>query len=184
VSTSASASGGQSSPAEDGRGPEACVTCRSNRGEVASPGGVIHDDGLWRVEHAFEPVPLAGWLVVKPLRHVESVAELTDAEALALGPLVQRTSAALTAALGCPKVYVVCFAESATAPHVHFHLIPRAADLPRERRGPRVFEYMREAMSEGRNLVGVDEAEGVAAAVRERLGGGGAGGPPRAASGR
>jgi diadenosine tetraphosphate (Ap4A) HIT family hydrolase len=148
---------------------EGCITCRANRGEVATPGGVLHDDGLWRLEHTFEPIPLVGWLVLKPLRHVESVAELTEAEATALGPLIHRTSGALTAVLGCTKVYVMCFAEAADAPHVHFHLVPRAPDLPRERRGPRVFEYLREAKERGENLVDPVEAARVAAAVRRIL---------------
>jgi diadenosine tetraphosphate (Ap4A) HIT family hydrolase len=146
-----------------------CGTCRANRGELQAPGGVVYQDALWRAEHAIEPIPMVGWLVLKPLRHVESVAELTEAEAAALGPLVRRASAALTDVVGCAKVYVVCFAESASAPHVHFHLIPRAADLPRERRGPRVFEYLREAAAAGRNLADVADAAGIGTAVRERL---------------
>ena len=153
-----------------------CITCRANRGEVATPGGVLHDDGLWRLEHTFEPIPIAGWLVLKPLRHVESVAELTEVEAAALGPLLQRTSAALTAVLGCTKVYVMCFAEAAGAAHVHIHLVPRAADMPPERRGPRVFEYMREAVRRGESLADPAEAARVANAVREILAGRPAGG--------
>jgi diadenosine tetraphosphate (Ap4A) HIT family hydrolase len=148
---------------------DGCITCRANRGEVATPGGVLHDDGLWRLEHTFEPLPLVGWLVLKPLRHVESVADLTEAEAAALGPLIRRTSAALTAVLNCTKVYVICFAEAADAPHVHFHLVPRAADLLPDRRGPRVFEYLREAKERRENLADPAEATRVATAVREAL---------------
>ena len=148
-----------------------CLTCRANRGEVSTPGGALYQDDLWRLEHTFGPLPLAGWLVLKPRRHVESVAELTEAEALALGPLIRRASAALTAVLGCPKVYVICFAEAAGAAHVHFHLVPRAADLPPDRRGPRVFEYLREARQRGVDLVDPAEAERVALAVRALLNG-------------
>ena len=28
-----------------------CGTCRANRGEFPTPGGVIYQDGLWRLEH-------------------------------------------------------------------------------------------------------------------------------------
>ena len=148
-----------------------CVTCRANRGEVPTPGGIIHDDGLWRLEHTFEPIQLLGWLVLKPLRHIENVAELSAEEAATLGPLIQRASAALTAELGCPKVYVCVFAESANAPHVHVHLIARPKELPDERRGPGIFDYLRDAFRSGQNQADVAEAARLAERIRARLGG-------------
>ena len=57
-----------------------CGTCRANRGELRAPGGVIYEDGLWRLEHLLEPVPFAGWLVLKQLRHIESLAEMNPDE--------------------------------------------------------------------------------------------------------
>ena len=54
------------------------------------PGGVLYDDGLWRVEHAVAPTPMLGWLVAKPLRHVEFLDELTGAEAEAMGRVLPR----------------------------------------------------------------------------------------------
>ena len=94
---------------------------------------------------------------------------MRDAPPAALGPLIQRASAALTAELGCPKVYVCVYAESADAPHVHMHLIARPADLPRERKGPRIFGLLSEAMSSGQNLADVDEAARLAERIRARL---------------
>jgi hypothetical protein len=44
-------------------GEAACGTCRANRGELPSPGGYVFDDGLCRVEHVIEPLPMLGWLV-------------------------------------------------------------------------------------------------------------------------
>jgi diadenosine tetraphosphate (Ap4A) HIT family hydrolase len=70
------------------------------------------------------------------------VAELTDAEALELGPLLKRVSLALQDVVGCPKTYVVQFAEHPLHPHVHVHVIPRAADLPDEQRGPGIFSQL------------------------------------------
>jgi diadenosine tetraphosphate (Ap4A) HIT family hydrolase len=40
---------------------------------------------------------------------------------------------------GCRKTYVLLLAEKEGFGHVHFHVVPRAADLPEEFRGPRVF---------------------------------------------
>ena len=38
--------------------------------------------------------------------------------------------------------YAIQFAESAEHPHVHFHIVPRAADMPEERRRIHVFGYL------------------------------------------
>jgi diadenosine tetraphosphate (Ap4A) HIT family hydrolase len=148
---------------------EPCETCRANRGEVATPGGPIFDDGRWRIEHAFEPIPMVGWLVLKPHRHVESLGDLEPDEAAALGPLIAGAGAAMREVLGCRRIYVVCFAEAVA--HVHLHLIPRQDDLPRDRRGPGVFEYLSEAKRGGRNLGDPGEAARVAGRVRERMAG-------------
>lgn len=146
-----------------------CGTCRANRGELAAPGGVIYQDALWRLEHVIEPLPLAGWLVLKPLRHVEAFADLTPDEAATFGPLVRRVTAAMTDALHPAKVYLCQFSEARGFAHIHFHLIPRFAETPPERRGPDVFTLLSEASREGRNLVPVEAAERAAAAIRERL---------------
>ncbi len=149
-------------------GEAACGTCRANRGELPSPGGHVFDDGLWRVEHVIEPLPMLGWLVVKPLRHITSLADLTDSEAAALGPLLRRITAALHQVLRPAKVYSVLFAEQEGFAHVHFHLIPRATNLPTDLRGPAVFQLMAKARAEG-NLADPLEAGRVAARVTEAM---------------
>ena len=146
-----------------------CGTCRANRGELAAPGGIIFQDAHWRLEHILPPIPLAGWLVLKPLRHVEALGELNTDEADAFGPLAQRVSAALQAVVQPAKVYLCQFSEAEHFAHIHFHLIPRAVDLPPERRGPAIFELLSITRKEGRDLASPDEAERIAFAVRERL---------------
>lgn len=114
-----------------------CMACRANRGDLHAPGGVIWDDGRWRVEHMLAPAVLAGWLIVKTVRHVESLADLDAGEAAALGPLLARVTAALEAETGVERVYASLFAEAVR--HVHFHLVPRRASVPEPARGPAVF---------------------------------------------
>ena len=92
----------------------------------------------WRVAHAFGTA-LPGWLVVVPRRHVIALDVLTAEEAADLGPLLSSVTAAMRGVLGCAKTYVALFAEAEGFAHVHFHLIPRAADLAPDLRGPRVF---------------------------------------------
>ncbi len=150
-----------------------CLACRIHRGELRVPGGVLYDDGLWRVEHAVEPTPMLGWLVAKPLRHVECLDELTPGEAERMGPVLRRMAAALRASGVLPvrpeKVYAVLFAEAAHAPHMHFHLIPRTAADPPERRGPHVFERMREAAANPESAPSPAALQALAARIRAFL---------------
>ena len=140
------------------------MACRANRGELTPPGGVIWDDGLWRLEHQLMPAVLPGWLILKTVRHVESLAELSDAEARALGPLLSRATKALEFATGADRVYAALFAEAIR--HVHFHLIPRPDSIPEAQRGPmsftlppmaqepgclRIAEHVRDRLSPTRN---------------------------------
>jgi diadenosine tetraphosphate (Ap4A) HIT family hydrolase len=98
----------------------------------------IAADDHWRVAHAFDAA-LPGWLVLLPRRHVTSIAALTDDEASALGTWQVRLSRALHTTLGCQKTYVAQFGEAEGFAHVHFHIVPRQADLPGDWRGPRIF---------------------------------------------
>jgi diadenosine tetraphosphate (Ap4A) HIT family hydrolase len=100
-----------------------------------------------------------GWLIVAPLRHVESVDALTTEEQAALMPLVAEVSAALRLETPTEKVYVAVFAE--VVPHLHVHVIARPPDLPLAARGPQVFSAP---------PVGTREAEDVARRVLARLG--------------
>lgn len=101
----------------------------------------IYETEGWRVVHAFN-TSLPGWLVVIAKRHAESFAELTDAEADEFGPFLRRVSRALQEVTGAVKTYTVLFAEHPEHPHVHFHVVPRAADMPEADRSTRVFNYL------------------------------------------
>jgi diadenosine tetraphosphate (Ap4A) HIT family hydrolase len=119
-----------------------CFSCRNNdQIDVLPPRERVAADPHWRVAHAFDTA-LPGWLVLLPRRHVTSIAELTDAEAATLGGWQVRLSRALRNVTGCVKTYVIQFAEQEGFSHVHFHVVPRMADLPVELRGPRVFGYL------------------------------------------
>ncbi len=69
----------------------------------------------------YDDTALPGWLVLLPRRHVTAIHELTDAEATTQGTWQVRLSRALHAVTGCIK----------TLAHVHFHVMPRMADLTR-----------------------------------------------------
>jgi diadenosine tetraphosphate (Ap4A) HIT family hydrolase len=106
-----------------------CSACAEVAGEVAAPGKVILDDGLWFVSHHTGPYTDPGELIVKTRRHCESLAELTPAEAAALGPLLRAAVAALERVIDAERIYAVSFNERVR--HVHFLLLPRTAAMPR-----------------------------------------------------
>ncbi len=148
---------------------ELCGTCRANRGALVTPGGVIYDDGVWRLEHILEPVPMVGWLVLKPWRHVESMADLTDDVAASFGVLSRRVIAVMREVLRPEKVYLCLFAEAEQFAHIHFHLIPRFTDTGSHHRGPHIFDTLREANRRGENLADPAEAARVGEQIRTRL---------------
>jgi diadenosine tetraphosphate (Ap4A) HIT family hydrolase len=121
-----------------------CRTCelRDRRDAGAAPPW----DSIWRtpewdVVHAYDSA-IEGWTVIAARRHLTAVADLTEHEAIELGRLVRVVSQALAEILGCAKTYVAQFAEHPEHPHVHFHVVPRAHDLPAEQRGPSVFKVL------------------------------------------
>ncbi len=146
-----------------------CLTCRLNRGELPAPGGVIYQDDLWQLQHGIEPIAFVGWLILKPLRHVEAFADLTSEEAAAFGPLTRRITRAMTDVLHPAKIYLSLYAEATGFAHLHVHLIPRYADTPPERRGPSIFEYLRESKASGQNRGTIAEVEHATVAIRQAL---------------
>lgn len=127
---------------DEARYEAGCYSCDSDRRLTEMPiRERIAVDEHWRAAHAIRTA-LPGWLVLLPRRHVTSIAELTDAEAAALGAWQVRLSRALREVTGCVKTYVAQFAEGEGFTHVHFHLVPRMADLEADLRGPRVFGHL------------------------------------------
>lgn len=121
-----------------------CLTCklvaRRDAGDAPLWDSIYRTE-YWDVVHAYN-TSLPGWLVLVARRHIESLDELTEDEALELGVLIRRVSQGLKLTVACRKTYVVQFAEAVEHPHVHFHIIPRMADQPPEYRGPKIFGYL------------------------------------------
>ncbi|MEU5719995.1 HIT family protein [Streptomyces sp. NPDC020403] len=143
-----------------------CYVCtREAQFDALPPRECVVHDQHWRVAHAFDTA-VPGWLVLLPRRHVTAVHDLTDAEAFTLGRWQVGLSRALRDVTGCDKTYVVQFAEAEGFSHVHFHIVPRTADLPQEQRGPGVFALLRAPESE---RVTAEQADRTALALRALL---------------
>lgn len=102
----------------------ACMACRCVHGDEPLPGGTLLRTANWVVQHSKGPLGL-GTLAVMPIRHVLHVSDLTVSESAELGPLLQRTSAAVTAAMNPEQVYVCLWSHADAVPgHLHFVVQP------------------------------------------------------------
>jgi diadenosine tetraphosphate (Ap4A) HIT family hydrolase len=144
---------------------EACFICQNTRDADAPPRERIWRSSSWRVAHAFDSA-LPGWLVVVPTEHVTSLDQLSDAAATELGPLLRALTAALIESTGCEKTYLMLLAEQEGFSHLHFHVVPRAADLAAEFRGTGVFRLLGAAADQ---RVSVERQDEVSQALTRAL---------------
>lgn len=105
-----------------------CPLCAILAGRTSTPGGIIHEDGLWLVVHHPGPQTDPGELFVILRRHDESASRLTSAEVSALGPLLRAGVAAIERIIRPERVYVASFNERVR--HLHFYLLPRTRAMP------------------------------------------------------
>jgi len=125
-----------------------CFVCGKHvkRGPLV-PGGPVAEDDLVLVSHIAAPDALRreggaaylGQLLVEPLRHAPGLADLTDAEARAVGLWCARASRALRDVSGAEHVYAAVFGDG--VPHLHVHLLPRFPGTPREYWGTHVNKW-------------------------------------------
>ena len=147
----------------------ACYACEQETNfETLPPRELVGVDDAWRVAHAIGTA-LPGWLVLLPRRHIVAIAELTGVEAAGLGVWQVRLSQALHAVTGCAKTYVVAFGEAEGFSHLHFHVVPRMAEMAEDLRGPGVFGLLGRAADE---QVSAEEMNDLAIRLRRHLSGG------------
>ncbi len=120
-----------------------CLVCRKHRGEVLAAGGPIYEDDLIYISHAQpwgrESQVYLGYLFIEPKRHVPELADLSEAEAQAMGLYATRLAQALMNTEGAEHVYSFVIGDG--VPHVHVHVIGRYPGAPREYWGARVDEW-------------------------------------------
>lgn len=105
-------------------GVDDCLTCQLSSGQADLPGGLLHRTDHWLVEHCVGPLGL-GTLVVKPERHVVRVADLTDAEAAELGPLLRLASWVAGRLVEADQVYNCLWSHAGGRPaHIHYVVQP------------------------------------------------------------
>ncbi len=148
-------------------GAQGCLACELAAGERELPGGRIAEAAGWVVEHCVGPLG-AGTLIVKPLRHLTHVWDLSGEEAAGLGPLLARVARAQRELLAPEQLYVTLWSHSGGVPvHIHWVLQPVGPDRPAGLFGPHLQAAMFDAAQEPPRA----EVEAVSAQLRELLGG-------------
>jgi histidine triad (HIT) family protein len=109
-----------------------CLFCNIQQGVTPPAGGPIYEDELVYAHHShFDDGPVyLGSLAIETKRHTPDFADLTPAEAQAIGLLIARLSRALKICTGAEKVYVEFYAE--VTPHLHTFLTARYPGTPAE----------------------------------------------------
>lgn len=146
-----------------------CSACAEVAGEIVAPGGMILDDGLWFLSHHTGPYTDPGELILKTRRHCESLGELTEAEARALGPLLRSVVNTLEKVVKAERIYAVSFNERVR--HLHFLLLPRTSDMPRGHVVSDLYRRARTVLRKSRVARNPDDQmrAAVAARVRQEL---------------
>jgi len=101
-----------------------CMACRLTAGERELAGGRIFQTEHWVVEHCNGTLGV-GTLILKPFRHIVGLADMSDAEAAELGPLMQRATGVIKALTNADQVYACLWSHAEWTPgHIHFVLQP------------------------------------------------------------
>ena len=104
-----------------------CIACELAEGRRPLPGGRIFGTDHWLVEHCIGPLGL-GTLIVKPRRHVTSVADLNSEEAAELGPLLRLTSRVASGLVDAEQIYNCLWSHAGGVPvHIHYVVQPVTA---------------------------------------------------------
>lgn len=110
-----------------------CAICEKHKNLTAHTGPAIFDDGGWLVTH-FPKLETdkatRGHLLIESKRHTQDLTEMNDEEAQTLGRLIRDGSELIKKKTEAEHVY--CFRINDKTAHLHFHLIPRYPNTPKE----------------------------------------------------
>ena len=125
---------------------EKCFICQKHSGEISVPGGAVYEDDLVFVGHRFPFPPgtppenvYLGYFFVEPKRHVDSLADLTEAEAKQIGWITTRLGSALKTSEQAEHIYLFVLGQHGR--HLHYHVVPRYQNTPRDYWGIHVDEW-------------------------------------------
>jgi diadenosine tetraphosphate (Ap4A) HIT family hydrolase len=99
-----------------------CLTCDIVQNKMSPIGGLIYKDEYVILHHCIDQ-NIPGYLILSPLRHLESYGDLEQNEIFQMGIIAKRAICALKKIEGIEKVYLASFGEE--TPHFHMHIFPK-----------------------------------------------------------
>ncbi|MDR1243744.1 MAG: hypothetical protein LBC22_03720 [Endomicrobium sp.] len=100
-----------------------CLTCQILQGDLIPPGGIFYRDQDFLICHTLD-VNILGYMIVSPVRHIQSYDELSSKEAEKLGLHIHILTRFLKTKIhDIEKTYICSFNEETH--HLHFHVFPR-----------------------------------------------------------
>ena len=114
------------------------MTCAICNNIVSKNDDYLYQDDQWLLRHSNE-TNIEGYLILEARRHILDLSQANQEELLSFGPIIALATKSIRAVVKPEKVYTFTLAEA--VPHLHVHLIPRSADLPRAWRGRGILSY-------------------------------------------
>lgn len=111
---------------------EDCFFCKQTVDHSSLSDRLIYEDEHYIISHWIsesEPSYL-GLVLIQTKRHVHDLGDMSDAEALSLGSLIQKVSRGLKETTGAAWTYSYCYMEGFR--HVHVFIASRYPSLPEE----------------------------------------------------
>jgi diadenosine tetraphosphate (Ap4A) HIT family hydrolase len=98
-----------------------CMLCVPELADEHFTRARLWEDDLWRLSAVLQGA-IAGFAHLEPKRHIPFITDLDGREAVTLGPVLARVTAALRDAAGAEKTYVYVFGDRVA--HLHLNLAP------------------------------------------------------------
>ena len=119
-----------------------CLICNM---ETCDDDSVIFRDDVWAAEIG-PGMEIPGWFVLRTRRHAESITQLRDDEADALGRRLRALVGAVAEVTHAPAVYQMVFGEN----YRHFHalVVARGEEIPADRRRGDILTLLREGQQD------------------------------------
>ena len=126
-----------------------CLGCDLAAGRRHSPGGILYETTSWLVNHVVGAMNL-GTLIVAPRQHVVAVADLDDAAALDLGPVLHAAARVVEALCEPEQTYVCLWSHGPDArKHLHFAVQPVTAAVVARHGGLRAEQLQARMLASG-----------------------------------
>jgi diadenosine tetraphosphate (Ap4A) HIT family hydrolase len=140
-----------------------CPSCDFNNHLFSLPCGIIHEDDMLVLAQDWE-LPIPGFLIVAPRRHVENFCDLTNEERNQMFEVVDKAIRILKQKNICEKFNVIF--EEKTGNHFHIWIMPRHNWMIKEFSNPTkriadVFKFAKENLRTVENLKYVDAVNNI-----------------------